>query len=469
MPWPSSTAGGAWSPYWGGYVKLWARAAIAAGQTFHIGAHSNDRLSSGNVLGGAPAAPDLFAPSALATPVSRLWIDLSCDVRTLSISGGASSSQGVFSKPDAAVCELELADPEGIYDPLSSSSPYTYSGRSRLQPGVPLEVFAEVVNATTGAVTTHRLFKGRVESWGEDWTPRSSSRSARVIAADETHTWVRFDQPEQPPAGGGDTTAQRVQRLATFYGWTGTIEPAASSTVTLAPTTFAQSGWELLQRTLDDELGYVYFTPAGRLRWLNRAAWSTPSAPVVVLGCDALEEAGDDFRDVLVDVSPTSINYEIRNNIYAARTGGSQVNVRSSSSISRFGRYDYQRTDLGLDTDPQVGAWAAAVLNQFAFPQIALDDVTLRPAVDPSSWTLYRTLLDLRYVEDLVRIVWAPPDIPENVIDGLVHVVGHTHSISRHVWETKYVTASAGALGASSIFTMGADAQDRLDAGYVLA
>lgn len=464
-PWPSSTPGGALSPHWGGYVKLWVRAAIAAGRTFHVGPHSDDRLNSGNVLGGPPVAS---ARAGTPTPVSRLWIDLSCDVRVVSITSGASSAQGVFSKPDAAVCELELADPSGKYDPLSSSSPYTYSGRSRLLPGVPLEVFAEVVNGDTGVVTHVPLFTGNVESWGEDWTPSAAKRVAQVTAADETHVWARYDQPEQPLVGAGDTTAQRVARLVAFYGWTGVVEPASSSTVTLNATTLAETGWELLNRTLDDELGYVYFTPAGHLRWLNRAAWTTVGPPVLALGCDP---AAPDptIRDVLVDASPSAVSYDIKNAIYAARTGGTQQAARSGSSINRFGQYDYTRTDLGLASDIQVVDWANAVLSKFAFPSVTLEDVTFRPAIDPRSWELYLKALPLRYVEDLVRIVWAPPDRPDDVIDGLVRVVGHEHRITRQVWETKWTTASATSLSGEAAFTLGPDAQDRLDSGWVLA
>jgi hypothetical protein len=82
------------------------------------------------------------------------------------ISGGASSAQGIFSRPDTATCVVTLADPTGKYDPLSPAGEFSYGGRSRLVPGAPVNVFAEVVNGDTGAVTTFQLFTGRAESWG---------------------------------------------------------------------------------------------------------------------------------------------------------------------------------------------------------------------------------------------------------------------------------------------------------------
>jgi hypothetical protein len=457
-PWPSATEGGASSPHWGGYVRLWLRAALAAGNTFHLGPHTYAKLDNGNVLGGAPVV-------GRAGTLSRLWVDMSCDVLDLQIAGGASSNQGMLSKPDAATITVTLADPEGKYDPLSRGGPFSYGGRSRLVPGTPIECFAEVADPS-GAWTRHALFTGTADSWGEDWTPNPARRQARLIATDVTKAWVKLDRPEQSPQGAGDTTAQRVQRLVTFYGWIGTIEPAPSSTVTLAATTLAATGWELLNRTLDDELGYVYFTPEGNLRWLNRDAWTDIADPVLELGCDDIDPA---LHDVLLDASPSTIDYQMKNTVYAARTGGTTRTATAPSSIERYGVYDYTRTDLGVQTDDQAGAWAQALLVASAFPQVTLDDVTFRAAIDPSSWDLYRSALELEYVSDLVRIAWAPPDRPDAVIDGLARVVGHSHTITRRAWETKWVLVAAQPLKlAGVIFTIGPHAQDRLDAGYVL-
>jgi hypothetical protein len=278
-PWPSGTTGGASSPKWGDYIRLWIRAGIAAGNPFHVGQHANDRLDSGYVLMGAESA------LPRATDPARLWIDLTCDTLDCEIAGGASSGQGIFSKADAATLVVTLHDPEGKYDPLNGASPYAYAGRSRLVPGTPIEAFAEVVDPSTSIATRHWLFTGTADSWAEEWTPRPTNRQAKLVATDVTKQWVRYDQPEQPPTGTGDTTGQRVQRLVDYYQWPGIVEHAPSSTVTLQATTLAQSAWELLNRTLDDELGYVYFTPEGALRWLNRQTWMIVGAPVLALGC----------------------------------------------------------------------------------------------------------------------------------------------------------------------------------------
>lgn len=456
-PWPGSE-GGASSPYWGGYVRLWVRAALAAGNPFHIGAHANDRLDAGNVLAGgalARAAQD------------RLWVDLSCDVLDVQISGGSSTAQGIFSKADAAACTVTLADPEGIYDPLSPVPPWSYGGKSRLVPGTPVEVWAEVVDPDTSEISRHWLFTGTADSWGEDWVPRASTRQCKLIASDATKHFARFDRPESPAVGAGDTTGQRVRRLVDYYDWAGAIDaPASDGTVTLQSTTLAANAWELINRTLDDELGYVHFTSSGALRWLDRNVWQEIDDPVLVLGCDAIDPA---FRDVILDASPSAMDRQMRNAIYASRSGGATVHVESTSSISQHDRYDYKRTDLGLEDDEQVGDWAALVLQLYSYPQVGLSDVTIRPAIDARSWEIWNPALAIDYVSDLVRIVWAPPDLPTHEVDTTTRVVGATHTITRHSWEIKWQLVDALALRfAGVVFSMGPDANDRLDAGYVL-
>jgi hypothetical protein len=61
-PWPG-TPGGAYSPHWGGDIRLYVWAAILAGTTMKWGPDPADKLDSGNVwskgsvLKAAPPAP----------------------------------------------------------------------------------------------------------------------------------------------------------------------------------------------------------------------------------------------------------------------------------------------------------------------------------------------------------------------------------------------------------------------------
>lgn len=460
MEWPSGTPGGAHSPFWGGYVRFWLRAALAAGNAFTMGADPLDQLDHGNVLSGAVTGdPDIDTES--------LWVDLSCVALDVSIEGGATSSQGIFSKADAATLSATLRDPAGDFDPFNRDSPYALQGRSRLVPGTPVEAFAEVVDGDTGEWERFWIFTGTADSWGEDWTPRPSERQAELVATDVTKQFVAWDRPEQPPAGAGDTTAERIARIVTFFDWAGeVVDPPGSSAVTLAATTMAQSAWELLNRTTDDELGYVYFDPEGRLRWLNRATWSTLTAPVATFGCQAVATGA---LDILVDASPSNMDRQLRNTVYAGRAGGTIQTASSAPSIAQYGTFDYKRTDLGLADDTQAADWASYVVVLYAYPQVALADVTALPAVAAKSWEAWAQVLGIRLVQDLVHVVWAPPDRPTHIVDTVSRVVGYSHKISYSRWEwTPQLIAANAPLSAESVFTMGDDPRDVLDAGFVL-
>jgi hypothetical protein len=449
MPWPG-TAGGASSPHWSDYVRLWVRTAIGTGTGFHIGPHNADRLDAGNVIGHVPAS-------------GPLWIDITCDVLDVAVIAGARSVQGIFSKPDAATVEVTIADPGGIYDPANPYGPFTIGGVSRLQPGTPVEVTCEVVNPADSTITKYWLFTGTADSWQQDWTPQPSTRQTTLVATDVTRQFVRMDRPEQPAVGAGDTTKARVQRIVTFFGWLGTIlAPAGNGAATLQATTLAQSAWELLNRTLDDELGYVHFTTKGELRWLDRSVWFTKTAPVVTLGCDV-------GYDVLTDATPSSIGWQIRNAVYAARTGGTTQTATSPPSIDRFGQYDYTRTDLGLNDDTQVDKWADVVVQLYAYPQVTLDDVTFQPAIADQPWQAWKDILAVQQVSDIVRVHWAPPDIPDHARDISSRVVGYQHKITRTQWEMQWnLTAADPMSRLGAIFTIGPDPQDRLDSNFVL-
>ena len=459
QPWPSSTPGGVAAPAWGGYVKLWVRAAIAPGLPFHMGPHSNDNLNTGFVLG---PVSDTGTPSE-----DELWIDLTCDVVDVDLQGGAASGSGIFAKSDATTMTVRLADPEGIYDPLWSGGPFAYNGRSRLVPSAPVEAFAEVVDGPTGTVQTFPIFTGTADSWAQDWTPRPNTRQTTLIASDATKTWARFNAVEQPPTGAGDTVQQRIHRIAAFYQWQGTIlDPPGGSPRTLQATTLAQSGWEHLNRTIDDELGAIYFTPAGELRWVNREQLTTTGPPSLVLGCEAVDAVAS---DVLIDATPSKLDWQMRNDVHASIVGGVDQHALSPSSLDRFGPYGYKRTDLGLANNAQAAQWADLVVQMYAFPQVGIEDVTMLPAIDDKSWELWASVLGFVAWTDIARIVWAPPDLPAHVIDGEVRVVGVKHAISRSRWEVAWQTIAAGVLASSGVvFTLGPDTNDRLDAGFIL-
>lgn len=468
-PWPTSRPGGAVSPDWGGYLKVWVEAGIAPGRGWHIGPHANDRLDAGNVVG--PVAD--FAGTGDDT--DRLWVDLTCDTLDVDLDNGASRADGIFSRNEAATCHVTLYDPGRKYDPANPDSPYVLGNRSRLVAGTPFRVTVEIVDGATAAVTARTLFTGRVDAWSEDWTPTPAARRAHIIATDAVRQLVHLNWGEQPPTGTNDTTTERMHRIIDYYALPLTInEPATPSTVTLDATTLAVSAWELLNRTMDDELGYVHVRPPdvlgdpATLRWVNRDTWITPDlTPKYELGCSP--DAPDAY-DIVTDVTIADASLQVRNAIYAARTGGTMQVFRVPASIQRNGGWeaDFRRTDLGLKDDTEVADWAQTVGILYAFPAPEPTAVTLLPQLAPEPWAAWLDVLDTLEVTDFVELYWQPPGT-SSTTRSIFRVVGVAHTFTRRSWEVGWQVVGAGrtATGAG-VFTVGPHANDRLDDGNVI-
>ena len=468
--WPG-TPGGAMSPSWSQYLTLYVYAAIQAGTTFRWGPHAADRLDVGNVYGpgtGAPGPP---------VPAGRLWVDLSCDVVDLDTHLGGSRPDGAIATSEAATARLSLRDPDRIYDPLNPASPFQYGGRSRLMPGTPILIWAEHLTFTGGELlteagdflateagdqlvseddqtilTTYRLHKGTVDTWSAPWEVRPENRRANVVSSDAVKQLVALDFGEQPAVGAGDTVPQRITRILTHYGWT---DPTRldSSSVTLQATTLAVSAWELIGRAAEDEAGFVYLDAWGTLQFHNRDTWTTEPEPALTLGCPT-------GHDAMIAADVLAANLNIRNAIYATRTGGVQQVARSEASIAAYGLQTYKRTDLGHNSDAQVAAWATFLVTLQGYPRARLEMVTAYPAFTEEAWP---DLLGLVLIDDRVRVLWSPPDGTAPV-DTSGRAIGMDHRISRTSWETDIHLALADLFG---VLHWGFHPNDHLTSGYV--
>lgn len=475
MPWESGdlwpgTAGGAASPSWSLFLRLYVYAGIQSGTTFHWGPSSSSRLDAGNVYAKATSRA---APPALP---GRLWVDLSCDVVDVDTHLGGTRPDGAIASSQAATAQLTLFDPDRIYDPLNPGSPFQYGGRSRLMPGTPILIWAEHLTQTGSslltedsgrllteagdrlvtedasiAVSTYPIHKGTVDSWAEPWEQKPQDRRATVVSSDAVKDLVALDYGEQPPVGAGDTVPARITRVLTHYGWTGTTR-LDSSTNTLQATTLATSAWELIGRASEDEAGFTYIDASGVLQFHNRDTWTTEPLPALTLGCP-------EGHDAMTAADVLAANLNIRNAVYAARTGGTQQVVRAEGSIDLFGLHSYKRTDLDLQSDALVASWAAFLVSLQGYPRARLETVTAFPAFTEALWP---DLLGLKLVDDRVRILWTPPDDTPPV-DTSGRAIGLDHKITRTSWETDIHLALADLFG---VFHWGFHTNDKLTAGY---
>lgn len=480
-PWPSDTPGGVSHRAWGGYIRFWLMAAISGGFPFTAGPHQNDRLNAGNVLTDTSGfvGGRQVDPQALPT-TSGLWVDLTCDLVDCDIANGATSGAGILSKAEAGTLTATLYDPTGKYDPANPSSPFALNGRSRLVPGVPILAFCEIIRDPTAAtvqVWQVPLFSGTADRWSEAWDREPSDRRGKLVATDFVKQLVKMNRAAQPPAGAGESVQSRLGRISTYYAFNGlthyAVPPSAGGegTRTLQATTLAQSAWELINRAIDDDLGFVWWNPgmstiygAGGV-WVSRESWSYVAAgfPKPLLGC-----GGAGFLDIVTEAIPMAFDAQLVNAAYASRSGGTSQSARNTASINRWGEQSVSRSDLGLNDDPQVATWAQDLVNLEANPRGALERVTLIPAVAPQSWDAWRQVLPPSIVTGPLRVVYENESF-DYVADVTVRNVGYEYHIAADDWSVVLHTVSANMASGANTLHAGPHALDRLDAGNVAA
>jgi hypothetical protein len=455
------TEGGTTAPAWGS-VKLFTWIALGTGTTWRLGPDAADKLNSGNVLGRA----DSPGPDPSTGTTSRLWQDLTCDVLDVQISTGATKADGVVARAEAGSCTLTLADPDRKYDPLNSSSPWQYQGRSRLVPGCPVVVFAEAPDTDQpDNILRFTLFAGEVTSWHEPWTPHRSERRCTVTCTDATAALVALERPElEVPVGQGETVDQRLSRILDYHSAPMTLL-AEPSTVHLAGTTMAGSAWDEIREAVDAEVGFAHVVAFGHdplsyhdlasmtaLRFLPRSVWAGAEAASVIVSCPRTIAATVDTLDA-----------QVRNRVVGARKDGAKITQSSQQSIDRYGTHAYSQTDLPLADDAEVGQWVTFVLQNYAFPHPSLADVTLMPSAVPNSWP---SILGVRLVSERIGVEWTPPG--QTVGYSITaRVVGCKHTITRGRWEVVWSLGAAETSGA--FWTLGVDPHDEFDHGNVLA
>lgn len=481
-PWPAArgnhdpTPGGVALPAWGGYVRLWVLAEIAAGTTWKLGPGSDDRLDSGNCLTDAGTMAGGGTTPAGTLPTTRgLWVDLTAALTDLQTDHGSSQPAGIFSKPDAATLTASIYDPTGNLDPYNPNSPYSLNGRSRLGAGTNVLAFYElVVDPARNPPDVQRgyLFAGTTDHWAEDWRYEPSDRRAVLVASDFTKRLNKANAPEDTSQGAGETVFTRLNRILAHYGFGLPTQWGTGGTRTLAATTLAQSALELIQRAVDDELGYWSIQPTetgGSVIFIPREAWTyTTAVPRITVGADGW--------DIAIDAKPQQWDKDLVNLVNAANTGGTNQQAANQASIDRFGGgtpttgglgvYSIKRTDLGLNDDSQAADWAEYVVAEQAFPATTLESLTVRPAIagQPLAW---QDAFGVNFLFSLIGVNYHPPNFRYQV-DTVVRCVGRSHHVTPNDWSVEWRTVSANIAAGTNHWTLGPNAFDQLDAGNVL-
>lgn len=280
-----------------------------------------------------------------------VWRAITCQVFGAGWNRGASEDRGVIAVPEAGEASIYLYDPQRDLDPANPGGAYT----GQIDVGVPVRV------SLAGQVA----FIGRVQEIRHDLEPADDPSLAprpvcRISAVDGAAKMAAVDTPTTFPQ---ETAGARVTRLLDLAGVaTGSGQrDIEAGGVVLQAGALVNSAWSDSLAAVQNELGSVDFRPDGRVVFRTRTSTWTPGAPVLQLGCQV---GGIPLGGVqLVTVRDT-----IRNQVNAARAGGTAVTEQDAASVTKYGLRTVSRMDLRLLTDPDVDAWAKFMVARTAKP-----------------------------------------------------------------------------------------------------
>lgn len=300
--------------------------------------------------------------------------------------------------------------------------------RWSFRPASILSVGSELrVRAIVDGGTSIPVYRGTIRRLRDRWA--KSAFRLEVQLVDRLADLGAVDLPEQPVAGLGDLTHQRVARILTLAGIDAAysvvgVDADSSGVIEHASSNFARNLLDEAYTSVESDAGSDLLVDRdGRItlrrphwwtgahpRWnATRATWANVDTDDP-LTFDVLEPGGFGTGTDLDDV---------RNHVSAARVGGTATTVEDGTSEVRYGMRTYQRFDLTCRFDADVVAWADLYLAELSNRTERVDAIASE--LDPR-----RSTTDLeRYLDvelgDQHGVTW---DDGDGELVGTFHVLG---------------------------------------------
>ena len=357
------------------------------------------------------------------------WIDVTCDVRGLSVDRGRSSWVDAFK---AGTAMVELSNFHGIYSTFPTNSVWLQPG------GFVTDVPIRMGSYLEGDNLTWR-FTGTTDAVEDTW-PGTVDALATVTATDGFKQLARHNGGPRAAVGAGELSGARINRLLTDAGYTGPRDVQAG-TVTLQATTMDGLTIDLMRTVGEAEWGWLYVMGDGTLRFLQRNVVDTDPRMVNVQAVftddDALPGACYGQAKVVSD-SDRIVNV-------ATVTPPGHAASTFSDAVSRgwFGPRTWTRTDLPLNVDVDAVGLAQAVVAAGAYDDQRIDEVTLDAAHRPSNYPVAQSLR----LGDRIRFVRTIPG--GHQLDAELLVYGRKDTVTPDgngrvaTWDVTLTTGSA--------------------------
>lgn len=363
----------------------------------------------------------LLAPDGLVTDVST---DANGFQRVMAFTIDRSSTQGAGALVEYATgtLSLTLRDDNGDLDPANIAEPI---------PGVSIQL------SKVWAGTVYPLFTGTIDSWLPSLIGPSQA-VVQITASDALATIAGYTSGETALVGGGDTSDARVNRILDAIGWPAGRRDIDAGTTTLDATTMAGNALDNLRHTARAEVGDLWATPGGIIRFRERYGLYTTVASSTVQATFGSDIAGGE----LPYVGSLGMSYDrttLINVVRASRPGATVYESGDEVSRSRYGdRALPDQTDLQLADDDQVAVWADYVRARDSVPAVRFTDLTVDVRADEAA--LYPQVLG-RDFGDRVAVVRRPPGVVQT---HEVYIRGVHHRFEAPLaWQTSWELETA--------------------------
>jgi hypothetical protein len=279
------------------------------------------------------------------------------------------------------------------------------------------------------------LWQGFVDDWEVAWDegngPNWSETS--VGATDAFKVFEAVDRLPSAPAGGGEDTGSRLNRILDTVFWPNDLRIIEIGDSTLQETTLEGTVLNELQHALDSELGEGYMDSSGRFVFRNRNAVieeERSTVPQAVFGDNYLnpQELPWESLGFATDTA------QMVNKVSIARAGGVVQVIEDAASIARFLMKTHNREDLLLETDGEALAYANWIMALSNKPEQRFESMTINVLKDP--WRLFPQVLE-RQIGDMIQVIRRPPGGGDPIVKNVI-IRGIQHQVGQVSWKTTW-------------------------------
>ena len=373
------------------------------------------------------------------------WTDITPYVRSLSTNRPATRVQGPLLTYQGATASAVLKNGDGRFDPDNAAGPYVVGGVSSIRAMIPLRI-----RAVFGG-TEYFLFSGFADSWQDDGQNYAGHYAETTVSASDGMKILEGTNlaPLPSPAGDGELSGARVNRILDAAGWFTDHRSIADGDSEMQGTSLGDTALNLLQLTSDSELGELYVNGAGTLVFRNRNAILSESRSTTVQAVfgdqpGTVDPAG--AEGPYSQAGRANDDTTLANDIQVTVAGGTMQEAQDAASIAT---YLFPRTwtqdGILLQSDTEGMYYAQWVLHVSSSAEDRFDTLVISPRRDPGN--LFPQVLG-REIGDRIQIWRRPPGVGSPVTkDCFVRGIQHVIDVGAGQWVTTWTLQSASRYG----------------------